>query len=88
MNQVNTLRDLFRHSDWAGQRVLEGASRLPDEQLDREFPMGFATLRKTLWHIYGAEHIWMQRLRGQRPTRFAPEEDRPSLVLRWWSPEP
>ncbi len=81
MSRLHTLRDLFTHFDWSGRRVLDASSKLPDEHLDREFQMGWGTLRKTLWHIYGAEHVWLQRLHGQEPARFAPEEDRPALPI-------
>lgn len=81
MSRLHTLRDLFRHFDWSGRHVLDATSKLSDEHLDREFPMGFGTLRKTLWHIYGAEHAWFQRIHGEQPLRFAPEADRPALPI-------
>jgi len=55
---LETLRDFFRYTDWANDRVLTAAAALSDEQLDRPFDMGLGTLRKTLLHIRDAECWW------------------------------
>ncbi len=55
---VNSLRTYFRCSDWAQKRILDAASGLSGEQLDRPFEIGLGTLRKTLVHICDAEQWW------------------------------
>ncbi len=47
-----------QYGDWATQRVLDDASTLSDEQMDRDWSMGHGSLRKTLLHLYDAETWW------------------------------
>ena len=58
--RLASLRDLFKHGDWASVCVWETADDLNDEQLDRAFEMGEGSLRKTLTHIHGAEPAWYE----------------------------
>jgi uncharacterized damage-inducible protein DinB len=48
----------FEYSDWAVDRVLETASCLDDETLDRAFDMGQGSIRKILLHMLDAECWW------------------------------
>ncbi|MEM8735051.1 MAG: DinB family protein, partial [Planctomycetota bacterium] len=43
------------------RKVLGLASDLSDEQLDATRPIGFGTLRNTLFHILEAEKLWLER---------------------------
>jgi uncharacterized damage-inducible protein DinB len=55
MIHLGTVRDLFRHSDWARDKLLERAAQLDDAALDRPFEMGVGSLRETLQHLLFAE---------------------------------
>jgi uncharacterized damage-inducible protein DinB len=61
MNELATIRELFDYDDWAMQRVLAPSAELDDAQLDRQFEMGFGSLRRTLVHTYGTELAWLGR---------------------------
>ncbi len=52
---------LYAYNDWANRRVLEQCESLTDEQLDEPRPIGFGTLRATLFHILTADQIWLER---------------------------
>jgi uncharacterized damage-inducible protein DinB len=67
MNDINlgTIREMLAYGDWADDRLLECASPLKDDQLDRVFPMGRGSLRKTLIHIFTGEFVWLQRWKGR-----------------------
>jgi uncharacterized damage-inducible protein DinB len=73
MNRLSTLRDLYRHLDWASDRVLAAAEPLDDDRLDRPFDMGMGNLRKTLWHVWSAHWLWFTRLGGESPTTLLPD---------------
>ena len=73
MNRLTTLRDLYRHLDWASDRLLAAAEPLDDARLDRPFEMGLGTLRKTLWHVWSAHWLWFKRLGGVSPTALLPD---------------
>ncbi|HEX5138100.1 MAG TPA: DinB family protein, partial [Planctomycetota bacterium] len=67
---LDTLREYLRFSDWATRRVIE-ASPLSDAQLDRPFPIGLKTLRRTLTHLRDAEQWWFQNWTGIGDGSFA-----------------
>jgi uncharacterized damage-inducible protein DinB len=73
MNRLATLRDLYRHLDWASDRVLAAAETLDERQLDRPFDVGPGTLRKTLWHVWSAHWLWFTRLGGASPRTTLPD---------------
>ena len=62
------LLQYIRYNDWANQRItkfiLDNCSA---EQIDKEVKSSFPSLKKTLLHIWGAESIWLQRLKGDSP---------------------
>ncbi len=62
------LLEYIRYNDWANKRItkyiLENCSI---EQFDLEVKSSFPSLKKTLLHIWGAESIWLQRLKGDSP---------------------
>jgi uncharacterized damage-inducible protein DinB len=70
MDHVDTLRECFRHHDWARDKVLGLARGLGDGPLDRPFEMGPGSLRATLRHLYGAARFWYARWQGAEPTPF------------------
>ncbi len=61
---LTTLRALFLHNDWARDRLIQAAQRLPDEALDRRFEMGLGSLRGTLDHLCRVERGWLDRWLG------------------------
>ena len=62
-----TIRELFKYNDWGRDRLMPLVVKLDDEQLDRPFEMGGGSLRKTMWHLFGAEWSWLQRWQGHSP---------------------
>ncbi len=74
MTTLDILGELFRYDDWANDRVLQAATPLTDEQLDRPIDMGRGSLRKTLMHVVCAEQVWVQRWQGHTETPW-PDED-------------
>jgi len=49
---------------WANDRVSNLLKGLDASILDKEIPSSFNTIRKTVFHIWDAEYIWLQRLNG------------------------
>lgn len=74
MRTASTLRVLFAHNDWARARLIEMASPLSDEQLDRPFDMGPGSLRQTLNHLWAAERVWLDRWLGDGNARYVEPE--------------
>lgn len=74
MHPVHTIGELFRHNDWARDRVLAACTGLDDAQLDRKFEMGIGSLRGTLHHVWAAERIWLDRWVEKPDVRFQEPE--------------
>ncbi len=60
MKQI--LLDYARYLVWANSRVIALLAELDDEQIQRNLGGSFATVQETVFHIWGAESIWLQRL--------------------------
>lgn len=64
------LTDYIKYNIWANERICKVFASLAPAVLDKEVKSSFNTLRKTIYHIWGAEWIWYQRLHGVNPTTF------------------
>ncbi len=64
------LTDYIKYNIWANERICKALASLSPSVLDKELNSSFNTLRKTVYHIWGAEWIWYQRLHGMNPTTF------------------
>jgi uncharacterized damage-inducible protein DinB len=54
---------LFAHYNvWANKLIIDVMLGLPDELLDKEIASSFSSLRKTVYHTWSAEYIWLQRM--------------------------
>ncbi len=67
---VAMIRDYYAYNDWARDTVLDAASGLTDDDLDRQFEMGPGTLRKTLLHIRDAEQWWLENWHSDGEDHF------------------
>lgn len=47
---------------WANNRIAEVLKKLPVEKLDAPTGCSFGSIRNTVYHMWGAESLWYQRL--------------------------
>lgn len=64
------IRTYYAYNDWARNTVLDAASALSGDDLDRPFEMGPGTLRKTLLHIRDAEQWWLENWHSDGEDHF------------------
>jgi uncharacterized damage-inducible protein DinB len=57
-----TLLCLASHNAWANKRLIEIMVNLSDELLEQDLLSSFPSLKKTTYHTWSAESIWLQRL--------------------------
>lgn len=55
---------------WANERVGGWLQGLTAEVLDKELMSSFPSIRKTVFHIWDAEFIWLSRLQGSSLKNF------------------
>ena len=72
------LEAYFAYGDWATDRVIAAARRLPDAALDQKFEMGLETIRNTIRHVHHAEWWWFENWNG-RAAVFPKDPDRVAL---------
>ena len=55
-----------QYNYWANERLLSLIAKgLRDELLDVEIVSSFSSLKKTIYHLWDAEFIWLKRLKGE-----------------------
>jgi uncharacterized damage-inducible protein DinB len=68
------VRDLLfryaQYNQWAHKRLLDLISGLTPEQQHKTVPSSFDSLYKTLFHVWGAESLWLGRL-NQAPIKIS-----------------
>jgi uncharacterized damage-inducible protein DinB len=55
------LLQLLDYNQWANERLF---ALINESIVDCETPSSFNTLRKTVYHIWGAEELWLKRVQG------------------------
>lgn len=82
---AEVLRTHLDYSAWATHRLLDAAERLSDSELRRDFGSADKSLIGTLVHVFGADRIWLSRVRGIAPEGMpAPEFHDPKVLRPAW----
>jgi uncharacterized damage-inducible protein DinB len=87
MEPKSTLLTHLDYSLWATSKLLDAASRLSPEQINRDLQVSHTSVLATLQHIYYADRVWFARLEG-RQIDFADPAPGPSLdqLKEHWPP--
>ena len=64
---IAEVRHLFTYTEWANERVLSAAEKLPLEDLLRDVGISYKSILGTLLHMAGAEWLWLERWNGNSP---------------------
>lgn len=59
---------------WANDKIAEILKGIDNDLLDEPVVSSFPTLRKTVYHIWDAEFIWLSRLQGEAITYWPSEK--------------
>jgi uncharacterized damage-inducible protein DinB len=72
---------LFNYNRWANAKVLESAATLTEEELGRQLGGSFPSVLGTMGHLYAAEWVWLERLKGESPSGLPPVHEVPTLSV-------
>jgi len=72
MSAVQIILRLHEHRVWSNRKLRNACRDLSDEQFHRRFDIGRGSLWDTLVHIFAAENVWLNTLRGD-PTAPLPK---------------
>lgn len=50
---------------WANTKITDALKSISTSLIDKETASSFNTIRKTTYHIWGAEELWWRRLHGE-----------------------
>jgi uncharacterized damage-inducible protein DinB len=81
---------LVEYHYWARDRLLDAVGMLTADQYLQDLGNSFKSVRDTLVHTYGAEHIWYLRWTGGSPTGLPDPAEFPdlaSLCTAWTAQE-
>jgi uncharacterized damage-inducible protein DinB len=69
------LSKLAQYNVWANNTLIDFAIEAGDEKTDQILKSSFDTIRKTLYHIYDAETVWLLRLTAKPLEYWPPSRD-------------
>ena len=83
---LSTLRNFFAFGRWANRTILESVAALTPEEYARPIGGSFGSVQGTLFHLYGAEWVWLERFRGRSPRDMPAGDDLAELgaLARKW----
>jgi uncharacterized damage-inducible protein DinB len=64
MNTIALLQRLHQHRAWVNGNLLTAAAALSQVQMRAPFPIGQGSIWRSLLHLYAAEYVWLEALRG------------------------
>jgi len=70
----NMLGNYTFYNHWANTRLTYVLKNIEPSLIDKETPSSFNSIRKTTYHIWGAEELWWRRLHGESLSKV-PEMD-------------
>ena len=76
---LGDIRHLFDYNRWAMTRAFDAAATLTPEQLGRDLGASHGSVLGTLFHISGADWLWVERWKGISPSRFMDPAELPTL---------
>ena len=77
---IDTLSLHIDYTAWATGRLLEAVSHLNDEEINRDFGTADKSVMGTLVHTFGADRIWLRRVRSEETGGF-PSADEHNLAV-------
>ena len=79
------IEEYTQYNIWANEIIISFIKQLSPEQFNKEQLSSFTTIRKTVEHMAGAEHIWLKRIKGypDQGNKATSLEDISSLTDFW-----
>ncbi len=53
------------YNHWANQQLADWLGTASEADLDREIESSFTSLKETIFHIWNAEYLWLQTVKGE-----------------------
>jgi uncharacterized damage-inducible protein DinB len=79
---ADTLRQHLTYTRWATDRLMRAVEQIPADHLTHDFQTADRTILNTLVHTFGADRIWLRRVKGESPTIILTDADRSLATLQ------
>jgi uncharacterized damage-inducible protein DinB len=83
---LSDIQTLFAYNRWGNQRMFSALEKLSDEQFTAAMQSSFPSIRESVYHIVGAEWIWLKRWQGISPRASTPDANVNSETLSQLTP--
>jgi uncharacterized damage-inducible protein DinB len=77
----DNLARYVNYNIWANKAIADFLVDKDQNLLDKEIISSFSSIRKTIFHIADAQHIWIQRLKGTSPSDWPSKTMRPDEAI-------
>ena len=78
---AEVLRSHIDHTAWASGLLMQAAGGLTQEELTRDFGTADKSVLGTLVHVFGADRLWLARLKGEPIPTYVTDADYHLLSL-------
>ncbi len=75
------IENYARYNLWANNVVADMLTTITEEEFKYSNQSSFGSIGATLWHIFGAEKLWMERLAGKSPSSFPKYRSLPPIEI-------
>jgi len=79
---LETLQLHIDYTIWASQRMLDAVTELTPEELTHDFGTADKSVLGTLFHIYGGDYAWIERMYGKSINKRPYDEHDPITTLQ------
>ena len=82
------ITDYAAYNLWADTQFADYFEKMDDSLFTQHVHNSFPSLQKTVLHIWGVEHVWLERMKGHLPTTFISDGflgDKQTLLENWKS---
>jgi len=69
---THDIRTLYAYNRWANRRMFSVLEKLSDEQCNATLQSSFPSIQESVFHILGAEWVWLKRWKGTSPRASQP----------------
>lgn len=82
---ADVVRSHIAYSAWANRRLMDAAATLSPDELTRDFGTADKSVLGTLFHLFGAERVWLERFEGIAQTGpiAVPDQQLSTLETEW-----
>lgn len=77
----DNLSRYVNYNIWANKAIADFLVDKDQNLLDKEIISSFTSIRKTIFHIADAQHIWIQRLKGTSPSDWSSKTMKPEEAI-------